>query len=337
MLSRILVLLLLIIGNANAEVDISGYIDMEYLSPLDSQSEPEFDQHHISIIFQHETDIYKVLAELEWEHAAKIEASAGGNASGDGAVIVERAWGDINLSRYFNVRMGVILNSTIYQQNHFPSIVVNLTRPQMVKKIFDGSYEGIKIYGDLAKSFNYDMWVTRDPKQRSGGSTATEHTGTSVGSRLGFKHKYSTDFAINTGILWANFNTTNSNDDTSTTIENSLGFEAEINFKNFTLWAEYGERKNPDISENSQRGFYSILSYSHFSGLNEFIPFLMYDSYRKNNQSEEAINRTGLGLTFRPRHNISFKSEYLQTSSYKTSTTTIDSAQQLGFAFVYFF
>ena len=332
-----LIVLLFMTSNIYAEVDISGYVDMEYLSPIDGNSEPEFDQHHISIIFQHETDIYKVLTELEWEHAASISASDGGNASGDGKIVVERAWGDINLSRKFNIRMGVILNSTIYQQNHFPSIVVNLTRPQMVKKIFDGSYEGLKFYGFLGENFNYDAWLTKDPKQRNGGSVETEHSGTSVGSRVGFNYKFNRDFYVNTSLLFANFNTTSPTDVEETTTETATGIEAEIVYNNITLWTEYGERKNPDATINNQRGLYAILSYSHYVGNNEFIPFFMYDSYRNHSESKEDIVRTGLGLTFRPRHNISFKSEYLQTSSYETTSTTVDSAQQLGFAFVYFF
>lgn len=332
----ILSLILVSISSANAEVDISGYLDMEYLSKVDGGSEPEFDQHHISVILQHESDIFKALTELEWEHAARIAAEDGGTASGDGIVVVERAWGDINFSQLLNLRLGVILNSTIYQQNHFPSIVVNLTRPQIVKNIFDGSYEGIKLYGKVQSGFNYDAWVTRDPKQRNGGSADTEHAGTSIGSRLGFSRKINRDFNLNTGLLWANY-ATSSGTDTTIDIENAIGFEAEVNYKNFTLWTEYGERKNNSNSLNNQLGTYSILSYSYYKGMKEIIPYFMYDRYRKNSSSEEAIVRTGLGLTYRPIPTITFKSEYLTTSEYETSTSTVESAKQLGFAFIYFF
>jgi hypothetical protein len=325
-------------SNSFAEVDISGYLDMEYVTRFGERphKDPEFDQHHISLIFQHEADIFKILTELEWEHSASFEASDGGTATGDGKIVVERAWGDINLSKYFNIRLGLFLNSTIYHQNHFPSIIVNISRPQIVNKIFDPSFEGIKLYGEVYQGINYDFWITRDPKQRNGGSEATEHEGTSLGSRLGYHRKISKDLYLDMGILWANFNTSSSSD-TTAHLQTALGAQAEVVYKNFTLWTELGERVDKDILSNTQRGLYSLLSYSHFIGSKEIIPFLMYDQYIKNSSSLEPIKRTGLGITYRPISTVTFKSEYLKTSSYQTSTSSVKSAQQIGLAFIYFF
>lgn len=325
---------------AFAEVDISGYFDMEYVTKHGdaTNKNPQWRQHHLNLMMEHSVEIYKFFAEIEFEDATELEASDGGNAEGHGKLFVERAWADADLFPFLKVRVGQMLNSTLYQQNHYPSIIVNFTRPAIVKKVFDGAYEGMKLYGNLPLNFSYNLWTERAPKKRNDSNTIENNDGANLGAKVSYLLNIpSLDLTADFGVLWAEYKKSSTVTSAHWT-QASKGFEANINWNNFTLWTEYGTRNDKLVNNNIIKAYYLIASYAFETAKGEFIPFVMYDNYRKNGDSLDAKVNKGFGVTFRPIPTLSLKTEYLMSDEYtNTSNVKVKNGNQLAFALVYFY
>jgi|SaaInlStandDraft_5_1057022.scaffolds.fasta_scaffold06279_6 hypothetical protein len=314
---RILTLLcaLVVYVQSYADPSISGYFNTEYFDK--ETSEPYYDMHHFNIMIAHEIGKFRMFAELEFEHAP---SQVDGGVNSRGKILSERAWGEFNHNNYFNVRMGQMLNGTLYQQNHYPSITPNIARPQLVKKIFDGDLEGIRFFGDIGYGLKYEV-----EKGQAPGTTDKKH--------LGFALSYGLNAGgvdVEVTARSATYHTAGAGADTDPT---ATGFELNLNWKDLTIWAESAAKTNTDESVDAT-GTYAILSYEFDLGKpGTLTPFYLHDSFHDKPATTDAIVKSGIGLTYRPEPQISIKLENLSTAEYDS----VEATSQWGIGFVYFY
>ncbi|MBT4790458.1 MAG: hypothetical protein HON90_02715 [Halobacteriovoraceae bacterium] len=353
---------LVVSSAAMADTNISGYINVERFDI--EGSEPFYDQHHMNIMLQHETDQFKFFTEIEFEHSAKFKAKEGadgdseGSTDGDagagsdaeseldggrGAVIVERAWIDWTLHKYVTLRSGLMLNNTLYLQNHYPSIINNISRPQIVKKIFDAELEGFRLYGE-AKGVIYEYWQGRGSQNPA---DDTYNKGVSNGFALGYAGMAMNgdlDYSVKylSGTYSVADNSTTSTSTTDVADDTSTGIELTLNWKNVGLWVEKGDRKSHKTSgatEADRTGIYATLSYAiELDNGREIVPFYMHDSYKDDSKHDTDVVKSAYGFSYRPVPNFSFKMEYQATAAYDDNTgTEQDKSHQWATGLVYFY
>jgi hypothetical protein len=161
--------------NAKA-TDLFGYFEFDYgQKTKDGQSNSttqagEFDTAFVSIMMQHEVDIYKFFSEVELQHGAEVTGDGTGATSStpNAAVVVERAYAEMHFHPMFNVTLGKSLSPTLWKANHYPNIVKPASEPMMVsKEIISGGYVGPMIYGHLGSGFSYNIWTNRSSNNSS--------------------------------------------------------------------------------------------------------------------------------------------------------------------------
>lgn len=301
---------------AKADPSISGYFNFEYIDP--DGADPAYDMHHFNIMVGHEVGKFRLFAEVEFEHAPEV-----GEEATRGGVLVERAWGEYNLNPYFNVRMGQMLNGTLYQQNHYPNLTNNITRPQMVKKIFSGDLEGLRFFGSVGYGFHYEVESGQEVD-----ATAAKHM------TYALKHEFASQ-TLRTSVAarLASYTPAGGGDAVP-----ASGIEVNVAWNALTLWAESGVKKN-DSETTNLLGTYAILSYKlDLGSAGHISPFVMYDAYQDKNVTTDAIVKTGYGLNYQPEPEVSIKLEGLSTGEYTNlDTSKVAATSQWALAFVYFY
>lgn len=322
-------------------VSVSGYFDMEYID-ADSGSAPFYRQHHLNLMLAHEVDIYKFFSEIEFEDAPDIDYGRTPDTApvGQGRVFVERAYADAMFSNYFNLRMGQMLHSSLYYENHYPSLTHNITDPSMVKagkRIFARNIKGISAFGEIAAGAYYGLWTGRGPSTLTTTANVYE-SGTDMGYRIGYKRK-SGSMEYDLAYKGADYHdATGSTSQVDARIA-ATGLEMSLTAGAFTLWAEMGSTSyDVSPSTNDQTTFYAIASYAiNLGDKGEISPFVMMDSYETEAYTT-AKKQTAVGVSFKPLPNITYKAEYLKVADYNDGIAPAHAAtNQYGVAFVYFY
>lgn len=324
------------LNTAHADLKVFGYSNLVH--SWQSKTHPSFDQVNTNLMMQHETDKFKFFTEIEFQHAPKHEASAPGAAvNGRGAVSVERAWAEINLARFAQLRAGVMLNTTLYVDNHYPSIVTPIDAPMLAKNIFQEQMEGAQLRGELPAGFSYIAWLDRKTQDKAQGLE-------NYGGHLYYENTLGGVW-FKAGLLAAEYHVANA----SNVVHNQFakGAELQLTFKGFTLWSEIAQLRDKYDSLLGQRGFYTLLSYSIDTSAGEFLPFVLLDSYRgagfeRTGTDDRVFKYTpsnqfakSVGLTYRPIPVISLKSEWTHNDA--VDGTTIPKSDKVALAFVYFY
>ncbi len=327
---------------AHADLKVFGYSN--FVHSWQSKTHPSFDQVNTNLMMQKEDDRFKFFTEIEFQHAPKhdagVQQGTTPNATGRGAISVERAWAEVNLAKYAQLRAGVMLNTTLYVDNHYPSIVTPIDSPMLSKNIFQEQMEGAQLRGELPAGFSYIAWLDRKQQDTPQGLE-------NYGGHLYYENTLG-DVWFKAGLLAAEYHVF---DTTLTTnkFHNQFakGAELQLTFKGLTLWSEIAQLTDKKNSQLGQRGFYTLLSYSLETKAGEFIPFVLLDSYRGasvNHADKDGVNvgytpsnvfAKSLGLTYRPIPVISFKSEWTHTDA--VTGTTIPASDKVALAFVYFY
>lgn len=314
-----------VVNTTHAATVLSGYFDTEYIiSDLSNSGAGEFDQHHLSLFIQHDVSIFKFFSEIEFEHATELEDNQDGSGTnGRGKVFVENAWGEINFDPLFSIRLGQMLQPTLWQINHYPNLTASVTRPRMVRNIFKSDLIGLMLLGSHRTGFNYKAWTMRGDESTTTNST-TGHTttgnrrdGFSGGARLSYSANTPTG-SIEVAVLAAHYS--------DITTSSPKGIELNLEYENFVIWSEFA-------ASQAATGFYGLLSYEiDIANEATLAPFVLYDHYKLASNSD-AEKRIAYGLNYKPIHNIVVKAEGLQTFAANGAT----SISGINLAFVYFF
>ncbi len=296
--------------------NLSGYYSFERVDA--ESSEPAWDAHNVNLIVSHETGAFRFFSEIEFEKAVKMEGTGECTAlpcegTGRGEIVMERAWGEYSYNKYLNVRLGLFLDDTYYQQHHYPNVVPNFSRPQLVTNIIDGDIEGLKLHGEIAAGLSYVAELGQDP-----GSTDNTHT------MVGVHYKKEVgDLDLSLAVRTHQYEVAGENED-------ALSYEVIVHYQNFLLWFEGANRS---IETGDKEGMYAILAYSFLFDNHEFSPFISWDTYKDKAAQTDSRDRIGYGISYRPEPNIAIKLEQLDTQEFDN----VDKTSQWGFQFAYFF
>lgn len=321
--------------NAKA-TDLFGYFEFDYSQKTkDGQTNSttksgEFDTAFVSIMMQHEVDIYKFFSEIELQHGAEFGDNAGTATSSPGAVVVvERAYAEMHFHPMFNVAIGKSLSPTLWKANHYPNIVKPAAEPMMVQKsVIAGGYVGPMIYGHLGSGFSYNIWTDRSPNNST---VKPNNNAFSRFARLGYETKF------DAGSVAVSY--------LAGTVEDELllapvkrsptSVDVNLTYGKFLLWVESA---TSDGSNGSQ-GAYAVASYSFdVNGSQELSPYLVYDQY-KESAATAAFANYGVGVNYKPMPNLVHKLQVYQQKNDPTLSADgfANGDQVLKYQMVYFY
>ncbi|MCM2279801.1 MAG: hypothetical protein NDJ89_17135 [Oligoflexia bacterium] len=293
-----------------------GYYNFEYLNSKVDQKRGWMDIHHVSLILQHEISVFKFFNELEFEHVGDGVLLEDGAGNGD--IVIERAWAQVDGGEHFRLKLGKELVPTVWWIYHYPNLSMQVSRPLMMKKIFRFQNTGLLASGDILAGFTYDAWVSNS------NLTATNETDRELdyGGKLSWAGELP-EGQLSLGVLAGHYNDADRK-------RNPWGFDANVSWENFLLWAEYHKNE-------TRKGYYGVLSYGLPAGAEGVLsPFVFHDSYTDEADSAtrgEAKKRLAVGVNYKPIPTIALKSELIRT--FKAGNSVQETGLNLGF--VYFF
>lgn len=334
-----LIALMLSSFNAHA-VSVSGYVNVEYNDfnlqnqSQDIQQKPPyggFDVNRVGIVFQHEADIYKSYAQIQFLHAPEFAEDGDGKGTNSGKpvtfgeVALEKAFIEARISQEFHLKIGKEITPTLWQRALYPSLYQSISIPQMVENIFHEYIIGAIASGEIAHSFVYDIWLQNADNVISENSaghkdvTARKPT-PSQGARLGWQNE-GTDHSFYVGVLGARYTD-------KALKQKPYGYETALSFKQFSFWGEYNKGKDA-------KGFYLLPSYSiKISDDSDISPYLYYDSFKKVSASKGQARRVyAAGLNYKPTSFLTAKAEYVKTPA--SNDELVSSAVRFGL--IYYF
>ncbi|MGZ3742295.1 MAG: hypothetical protein ACXWRE_04160 [Pseudobdellovibrionaceae bacterium] len=358
-LSKPLAIALLLFSTQSLATDLFGYFEFDYGArtkdgATGSKSQPgSFDAAFVSIMMQHEVDIYKFFSEIELQHGAEMVAASDGAIDpaltyANGQIVVERAYAEMHFHPMFNVAVGKSLSPTLWKTNHYPNIVMPATEPMIVSaEVISGNYIGPMIYGSLGSGFSYNIWVNRS---ESGGSASQVNGGLSNYARLGYETKFdggSVAISYLTG-------TTETDDGTPATYHPATGtitpavagttaihqhpysVDLNLSYNKTLLWLEADARDG----DKDAKGMYAVLSHSFDVNNNqELSPFILYDQF-KESSTTKAFSNYGFGLNYKPTPNIAHKIQYYvqkKDPAQSPENNFANGDESLRYQFVYFY
>ncbi len=145
---------------------VGGYIDLEYVNAIDAHDNTLDQAHFIPFLFSEITDRLHVGAEIEFEHAARLEVNDG-EAEGGGEVRIEFATMDYRLADALNLRGGLVLaplgrfnlihDSPINDLTDRPLVDVDLIPTTLAEPGF-GAFG--TLYPSARSVLTYELYVT---------------------------------------------------------------------------------------------------------------------------------------------------------------------------------
>ncbi|HHM06210.1 MAG TPA: porin [Gammaproteobacteria bacterium] len=157
-------------GHSADASTLGGYGELHY-NNLDSGSELDF--HRFVLFFGHRfSDRIRFASELELEHALAEDTD---NGSGPGAVELEQAVVEFDITDQFRVRGGLFLVPVgILNETHEPPTFYGAERNPVEKNIIPTTWweGGAGLAGELAPGLAYDVAVTSGLKVPTTGSSA---------------------------------------------------------------------------------------------------------------------------------------------------------------------
>lgn len=281
---------LMAVSSAQADTMLMGYMNNEYwIKDLDDKNNTSgLDQHHINLMLQHETSIFKMFTELEFEHGVSME-------DGVGQMTVERAYIESNFSPFFQMTFGRMMNVNLWQQNHYPNLVMPIVRPYLIKGVFNWQNNGFQFAGSTPFGVYYKVALDKSLSSNGGNSA----DGMNSIYKLGYRGM-SGDMEYNLAGLMGSY-----------ALEingyKAMGAEFSFKFAGFDLWVEWAKASGGQ----SNSGMYILPSYTISMGDNgDIAPYFLYDTKKANKDATESTTRMAFGLNYRPIPTLVTKFEF---------------------------
>lgn len=135
-----------------AAIQISGYMDAEFIATDFDGDVSRFRIHHFSLFFKKQvSEKWQIFSEIEYEDGPEYEATSPDNIeTAKGKIFLEQVYTDYAPTAQTNLRIGRFLTPTgIWSVNHYPPFVPTQSRPQYLEKIFPLTTDGIQLSGAL--------------------------------------------------------------------------------------------------------------------------------------------------------------------------------------------
>jgi hypothetical protein len=324
--------------------ELFGYFEFDYgqttkdgQKTYSSTKSGDFDTAFVSLMMQHEVDIYKFFTEIELQHGAEVTGDSTGatTSTPNAAIVVERAYAEMHFHPMFNVVVGKSLSPTLWKTNHYPNIVKTATEPMMVsKEVIHGGYVGPMIYGNLGYGVTYNIWTDRSSNNSSlkEGNNAFSRFG-----RLGYEYAFSGGSVAVSYITGSTEDTVTTGTDTVPKVYKPTSMDLNLSIGKFLLWVESATSDG----SNGQQGAYAVASYSFdVNGAQELSPFILLDQYKQDSTTTTFLN-TGAGVNYKPQPNVVHKLQYYAQKNDPAQSQASDGFangdQQIKYQFVYFY
>ncbi len=316
--------------------NVSGFINFEYnqfniggKSSNPDQNPPfgGFDLQRIGIDFEHDQDIFTAIAQLQIEHGAQFRdmgtgsGAAAASPTAFGEVGLERGWIQARFDELFHLKLGKELIPTLWEREHYPSLYMSISEPQIEENVFQEYIIGALAEGTLPWGFLYNLWLNNaeNTLTSSGGhSVASDKTTLppDYGGRFGWQNA-GDDYSMYFGALLVKEQNVQS--------DTVYGFETALKWKSFSLWSEYSRAL-------ITRGYYLLPSYTFYlKAGTELTLYILFDSFNNDVVGPQSRNIAGFGLNYKPKPYLTLKAEEMWTQA--NNAEQASQAFRLGFIY----
>jgi len=306
---------------AASGIKINGYADAYYVAYAGSKNSNKndgFRSYRFSLIpNQQVNDKFRWLSEIEFEDTPRVEPDYNsGTVSNDsaGSIFLERVYLQYDYNQYIKFRLGRdFVHSTIWSDNHYPTFVLNESRPLLERNIFPHVTDGLEVLGDT--NFNnvgidYVAYV-------GNGNTYYSHADVNNEDLYGLRVRFTLPFLSYTRLSlsladgYTSDTAINSNYD-----KTSFAVGLEQKWNNFELKAQYAFANIEDVVKYEREGYYAQLSYK----IGDFTPWIQYESYDASDiDGIKALDREAYGLQYSLFSNVKLKLiEYVMDNDRQT-------------------
>jgi Sec-independent protein translocase protein TatA len=339
------------LGDVLSGVTLGGYGEVHYNNFKNTSNKDKIDFHRFVLFFGKEiNDWITFKSELEVEHALSGDGQSG-------AVELEQAYLDFQLSQNFNVRSGMVLVPIgIINETHEPPTFYGVERPDVDKNIIPTTWReaGIGIFGDIAPGLKYKIYYVssldaadftassglRGGRQNVASATAEDFA---IAGRLEFTR-------INGLKLGASFFTGDTSQgvdalgDARVTI---LEADAQYSIGDFDMRGLYAATKvgdagkikavtGEDVGEKMVgwylEGAWRMMGFLRPDSEQELAVFTRYSEYNTQDELPDGVVVSGandveiwtVGLDYKPAPNVVFKIDYQDRKNNDPSTKAID-------------
>lgn len=299
---------------------INGFFDFEAeVSNKDASGKKwTFDQHHLNIITNYLiNDQFRVSSEIEWEHGPLFSSS-----TSSGNIYLAKAFLEYKHSDALLVRAGKFLSPFgIYNERHdaTPTYLYSFL-PQSIYgnqeqsfggkgRLFAKHSTGIQLLGNLYwenMNLKYQVYLSngRGPNE----SEKDNNSNKGIGWRIVFS-PIGQELSIGSSFY------SDRNGNASNTMQTTVGFDAEYNFADAHIEAEYfipqlekvDEQGNPNGKFRTVNGYYVLGAYTFLERITPFVRFEQFDSDIDIKSNSETI--TTIGINYSITSSVFLKAE----------------------------
>ncbi|MDH5639335.1 MAG: porin, partial [Nitrospinota bacterium] len=268
-------------------VNVSGYMDAEYIINDQKGQADGFRTHHFSFFL--EKKLYKkwsVFSELEFEDAPYFEAgsSESGFEFAEGKILLEQAYMDYTSSPNLAFRVGRFLTPAgIWNINHYPPFVTTQSRPQHIRHIFPQYLDGFEIHGSVnIQDFmvNY-MGYAANGQGNPGGGDGNEEK--AFGGRLEFMVPFMVEIKAGVSALSDELN--------DGTAKSATGVDMQFRVRWLKIQAEYAQATmDPAEGEAYGSNGYYVQAQTNIGKLTLFARYDVFNPNDSVPDSEVVVN-----------------------------------------------
>jgi len=278
-------------------VNVSGYMDAEYIIDDREGRADGFRTHHFSFFL--EKKLYKkwsVFSELEFEDAPYFElgSSKEGFEFAEGKILLEQAYMDYTASPSLAFRIGRFLTPAgIWNINHYPPFVTTQSRPQHIRHIFPQYLDGFELHGSVnIQDFMVTyMGYTANGEGNPGGGDGNEEK--AFGGRLEFMVPFVVEIKAGVSALSDKLN--------DGTAKSATGVDMQFRVRWLKIQAEYAQATlDPTEGEAYGSSGYYVQAQTD---MGKFTLFARHDVFKPNDSlpdSEVVANTGGVNYHWTP-------------------------------------
>jgi len=277
-------------------VNVSGYMDAEYIID-DRKGKPDgFRVHHFSLFLEKKLSRdWSVFSELEFEDAPFLQASSPESISAaQGKILLEQAYTDFHAAPNISFRIGRFLTPAgIWNINHYPPFVTTQSRPLHIRNIFPQYLDGIQAHGDvnaLDYLISYKAYVANG---EGNSGTGDENEEKAIGGRIEFTAPFVIEVKLGFSAISDKLNS--GSDKTAT------GVDAQFRFSWLKIQGEYAQAKIKPVEGTT----FNAVGY-YLQGqtdIGRWTLFVRHDYYDANDSLPDnglAVNTAGLNYHWTP-------------------------------------
>jgi len=256
-------------------LNVSGYMDVEYIVDDREGKVDGFRIHHFSLFLQKKLHKnWSVFSELEFEDAPFFEAGGSKELSrSEGKILLEQVYADYHATPNMTLRGGRFLTPAgIWNINHYPPFVTTQSRPLHIRNIFPQYLDGLELSGSVNI---HDYMLSYSGYAANGGGnpgSGDQNEDKAFGGRLEFNAPLMVELKIGVSALNDKLN-----DGTEKT---ATGADLQLNISALKIQAEYAtaDMKPGEGQTYGMQGYYV----QALTNLGMWTFFGRYDYFNEN-------------------------------------------------------